>query len=54
MGTRTTPKTLSIGDTFSGTGKLNGNISMFSVYNRSLSDTEVEQNFDALRGRYVI
>ena len=30
----------------------NGNISLCSVYNRSLSDTEIRQNFEAFRWRY--
>lgn len=32
----------------------NGKMSSFSVYNRALSDLEVSQNFNALRGRYGI
>jgi hypothetical protein len=32
----------------------NGNISQTQIYNRSLSQTEVTQNFNALRGRYGI
>lgn len=31
-----------------------GNISKISVYNKSLSTTEIQQNFNALRGRYNI
>jgi hypothetical protein len=30
----------------------NGNISNVSVYNRALSDTEILQNYNALKGRY--
>ena len=33
---------------------LGGNIGSMSVYNRGLSDSEVLQNFNALRGRYGI
>ena len=33
---------------------LNGKISNFSIYNRALSDSEVRQNYQALRGRYGI
>lgn len=32
----------------------NGSVSSLSVYDRALSDTEVKQNFNALRGRYGI
>jgi hypothetical protein len=32
----------------------NGRISTFSIYNRALSDAQIEQNFNALRGRYNI
>ena len=32
----------------------NGSISGFSVYNRALSAAEVQQNFNALRGRYGV
>jgi hypothetical protein len=32
----------------------NGNISQVSVYNRALSDIEIQQNFNAARGRYGI
>lgn len=32
----------------------NGNISNIKVYNRALTATEVQQNFNALRGRYGI
>jgi hypothetical protein len=32
----------------------NGNITQVTIYNRALSDNEVRQNFNALRGRYGI
>ena len=32
----------------------NGNIAQVSIYNRALTATEVQQNFNALRGRYGI
>jgi hypothetical protein len=32
--------------------RTNGNISSVKIYNRVLSDQEVQQNFNALRGRY--
>lgn len=33
---------------------LNGNISQASIYNRALTAAEVQQNFNALRGRFSI
>lgn len=36
------------------TGQFNGNIAQVSIYNKALSDTEVLQNFNALRGRFGI
>jgi hypothetical protein len=35
-------------------GLFNGNISVFSIFNRSLSEDEIKQNFNALRSRYGI
>jgi hypothetical protein len=32
----------------------NGRISIFSIYNRAISDSEIAQNFNALRGRYEV
>jgi hypothetical protein len=32
----------------------NGNVGNVQIYNRALSATEVQQNFNALRGRYGI
>jgi len=41
--------------TFQGTNyNLNGRISNVSIYNRTLSDQEIQQNFNAIRGRYGI
>ena len=46
--------------TFIGGGNLgsdfpmNGNISQVSIYNRALSAEEVQQNFNATKGRYGI
>ena len=34
------------------TGYFDGNISQFSAYNRTLSASEIQQNFNALRGRF--
>ena len=33
---------------------LNGNIAQVSIYNRALTESEVQQNFNALRGRFGI
>ena len=33
---------------------LNGNVSQVSIYNRALSAAEIQQNFNALKGRYGI
>ena len=38
----------------SGTGSWNGAISNFSIFNRALSENEVKQNFNAIRGRVGI
>jgi hypothetical protein len=43
-----------IGQRGNNTFWLNGNISGLSVYNKDLSDSEVKQNFNALRGRYGV
>lgn len=32
--------------------RMSGNISVLTLYNRALSETEIKQNFNALRGRY--
>jgi hypothetical protein len=37
-----------------GTEQFTGNIAVTQVYNRTLSQTEISQNFNALRGRYNI
>ena len=37
-----------------GTQNFNGNISNAKIYNRALSAAEIQQNFNALRGRYGI
>jgi len=37
-----------------GTEQFTGNIAVTQVYNRTLSETEISQNFNALRGRYNI
>jgi len=45
-----------IGDegTFSLSNRLSGNIAQVSIYNRALTAAEIQQNFNALRGRYGI
>ena len=34
--------------------ELNGNIAQVSIYNRALTASEIQQNFNALRGRFGI
>ena len=51
--------TLSIGSYVSGSGNPStyfhsGNISQVSIYNRALTASEIQQNFNALRGRFGI
>ena len=50
-----TNKILSLGQlgTYAG-ARLTGNIGNTSIYNRALSAAEIQQNFNALRGRYGI
>ena len=43
-----------IGTWANNTWWLNGNISSFKVYNRALTASEIQQNFNALRGRFGI
>jgi len=55
--TTTNPVTAGTGNSFigstSGTGNfLSGNVSIGKIYNRTLSDSEIQQNFNALRGRF--
>ena len=38
----------------SGNGFMEGNISQISIYNRYISDAEIQQNFNALRSRFSI
>ena len=46
---------ISLGNTRSDVNnRLNGRISNVKIYNRALSNTEISQNFNALRGRYGI
>jgi hypothetical protein len=45
---------IGLGHESSGTGSWNGAISNFSIFNRALSENEVKQNFNALRGRFGI
>lgn len=41
-------------DSRTGATVLNGHISFLALYNRALSEEEIKQNFEALRGRYGI
>ena len=41
-------------NTFFTDGFINGNVAVYKLYNRLLTDTEILQNFNALRGRYGI
>jgi len=38
----------------SGNGALNGRISIYRLYNRALSDSEVSYNFNAERSKYGV
>ena len=49
-----TPATFFVGDLGEESHNYDGNISNVKIYNRALSITEVQQNFEALRGRYGI
>ena len=40
--------------TAGGSSYINGNIAQFSVYSKALSETEVVQNYNALKGRFGI
>ncbi len=40
--------------TGAGAGSFNGLLGYFAIYNRALSQTEIEQNYAVLRGRYGI
>ena len=42
-----------VGDEPTGARAFNGNISQVSIYNRALTASEVEQNYNALKGRYA-
>ena len=46
--------TLQIGSITSGTSLMNGNVALAQLYDRALSDIEINQNFNAMRGRYGI
>jgi len=50
----TTLPSISIGSGFSGSRYFKGNISSTKIYNRALTASEIQQNFNALRGRYGI
>ena len=48
----TVQSTAQIGRQTNGAEYFNGNISSAKIYNRALTASEINQNFDALRGRY--
>jgi hypothetical protein len=48
------PSSPLISFTGAGAGSFNGDIGFFMIYNRALSQAEITQNFNALRGRYGI
>lgn len=54
VGTRVQPTQLGIGGANAGNTKMAGQIPHFVMYNRALTQEEVAQNFNALRGRYGI
>lgn len=41
-------------NTFFTDGFISGNVSVYRLYNRLLTDTEILQNFNAIRGRYGV
>jgi hypothetical protein len=45
---------IGLADIYSGVwrGEMNGYISIVRIYNKVLSTAEIEQNFDAHKGRY--
>lgn len=47
-----TPESLNVGVTSSGILNIKGNFYLSQIYNRGLSDDEVLQNFNALKGRF--
>lgn len=52
--TSNTGNLFSIGSRAGGSGQYNGNISQVSIYNKALTPQEIQQNFNATRGRYGI
>jgi hypothetical protein len=54
IGNKPNKITLGVRSDFISTTWLNGKISNVQIYNRALSASEVQQNFNALRGRYGI
>jgi hypothetical protein len=44
---------MTIGRTFTGGNYFKGNIPQISIYNRALSSTEILQNYNATKGRYI-
>ena len=50
----TVPNNAQVGRQTNGVEYWSGNIAQVSIYNRALTEAEVSQNFNALRGRYGI
>ena len=48
------PTNLTFGYGYTSTIKFSGNIAQVSIYNRALTASEIQQNFNALRGRFGI
>ena len=50
----TNPVSMNIGRVYYNNSYFSGSISDVQIYNRALSESEIQQNFNALRGRYGI
>jgi hypothetical protein len=53
-GNLNTPLGFRIGSDISGTNNWNGSVSNVQIYNRALSSNEINQNFEAYRGRFGV
>jgi hypothetical protein len=53
-GTWSTTANLSVGGRTDSSQHLNGNISQVSIYNRPLAPAEIQQNYNATKGRYKL
>jgi hypothetical protein len=54
MGNGTSPLNIGTGGRGDGLRPMKGRIGPVKIYNRALTQTEVIQNFNAIRGRYSI